>query len=177
MSELQEQDKVRLQLVQLFKHFGGSKLPVTEAVFTEYCNKEGIKNITLEQYSDRLLDFQEDMVIRETLPHIFNILAAQPDLHITDYDMKARTDEVAGHIKKASGEIAHLLKRADVPYQRHGDVMFTMSRLVNAILDQATETNRRDVEGVIEDMAAKKFGREMTMADVAEYNAELKNKG
>lgn len=165
-----QEDQIRLNLVKLFKHFGDSSMPVTESVFTEYCNKEGIKDISFEQYSDRLLDYKQDQVIKETMPHVFRILAENPELHISEFDLSTKVDETAKRIAKVQGEIAHLLKRADVPYDGHGDIMFTISRIVNALLDQATDTNRKDITLVIEHMGRKQFGRDITMADIAEYN-------
>lgn len=165
-----ENDVVRINLVKLFKHFGLANIPVDQKAFDEYCNKEGIKGITFEQYQDRLLDWKEDMIIRETLPHIYQILAEAGELHLSDFDLEAKTKEIAKNIRTTQAKIAHLLKRGDVPYDRHGDIMYTMSRLLNALLDQATDTNRRDISACVEHMAKEKFGRDMTMQDVAEYN-------
>lgn len=170
MSEDRREDVLRINLVKLFKHFDEAKIPVTEEVFNEYCNKEGIKDISFQQYQDKKCDWQEDNIVRETLPHIFRILGETPDLHMSDFDLSSRNNQIAKNIRKVQAEIAHLMKRHDVPYDRHGDIMYTIARLVNAILDQATDTNRRDLSLALEHMGRKEFGHDMTMADIAKYN-------
>lgn len=170
MHNMTQEDTVRLNLVKLFKHFGNSNMPVNESVFAEYCKKEGIADISFEQYQDRLLDYKQDQVIKESLPHVFRILAENAELHISDFDLSSKVEETAQRISKVQAEIAHLFKRADVPYDQHGDITYTISRIVNALLDQATDTNRKDITLVIEHMGRKQFGRDITMADIAEYN-------
>lgn len=174
---MNENDKIRIDLIKLFKHFGLSPVPVDEKVFTEYCNKEGIEGITFENYEDRLLDWKEDQIIKETLPHLFRILADNPEIYISEFDLEAKTKETAATINRVQAEIAHLLKRDDVPYDRHGDIMFRISRLLNAITEQSTETNRKDVETAIEDMARERFGHDLNMADIGRYHAEKRGVG
>lgn len=169
---MNENDKIRIDLLKLFKHFGSSNIPVDENAFMEYCNKEGISGISFENYQDRLLDWREDQIIKETMPHIFRILAENSDIHVSEFDLEAKTKETVATINRVQAEIAHLLKRQDVPYDRHGDIMFRVSRLLNAICEQATETNRKDVETAIEGMARERFGHDLNMADIANYHAE-----
>lgn len=171
---MNENDKHRIDLIRLFKHFGLSPVPVDENAFTAYCQREGIEGISFENYEDRLLDWKEDQVIKESLPHIFRILADNPDIFISEFDLESRADEIAKVINKVQAEIAHLLKRDDVPYDRHGDIMYRITQLLNALTQQATETNRKDVETAIESIAREKFGHDLNMADIGRYHQEKK---
>ena len=163
----------KAEVRKIVAHFRGIKMPITNEVITEWCNKNGIKEpISKGQLSDYIYQMENDEKMSKMLPVILQLFLD----HMTYVGEFASEKEEAARREKMVDlkiKLVQLLEENDVPYHWAQKLYEEFGSQIKQTLDSAGTVATNKATEVMLHIAREKFDGEINMGHVAQYAREV----
>lgn len=164
--------EVKKQIRQTVEHFRDSKMPVTNEVLVEYCNKNKFEPITKGKLSDYTYQIDNDAKMASMLPRILALFAEHMH-YVGEYDTEKEQQAEMNSRAELKVKLVKMLEEEEIPYHWAQKLMEEFGAQVKGIFDNAGQTASMKATEVMLHIAREKFGEEIHMGHVAGYAREV----